>query len=654
MPLQKLVFQPGINKDKTNYSQEGGWYDGDKIRFRQGFPEKIGGWEVQNFNQYLGEGRSLFSYNTLTGDRVFGIGTNLKMYVFAGTTVYDITPIRATYTTGTSPSTDNCFATTDGSTTVVVNLTGHNAVNGDFVTFSGANAVGGVTAANLNKEFQITFINANSFSITVSTAATSTVAAGGGTSIVAAFQWNTGFSIATLGYGWGTGAWSSSTWGSGSTIPIYLNPRLIYQDKFNNDLIFNVSGADIYYWVYNNAFSNRAVKLSSIAGAIAVPKQVNLTLFAPSGHLFAMGCTNYDAAAAAPDYEGTYDPLLIRWADVSANIGPEPEVWQPTATNSAGFLRIKSGSEIVAATNTRQETLVWTDYSLSSLQFLGTAEVFSLQELSNSISIMGPKVIGEANNVVYWMGNDKFYAYSGRVDTLPSTLKRYVFDNINREQSQIFFAGTNREFNEVIWFYVSSTSNDIDRYVIYNYQEQIWYFGNLDRTAWIDATVADHSTALYNGWVYSHEKGNDDGQPLGAPPLPISAFIQSADVDLTDGNQFILTKRIIPDVDFTDSDLNNSVTGVPLDPQVIMTVGVRNFPGAAIAYTDVEGSSLARDVDTATDPATSTAVIDQYTNQVFVRARGRQMSFKIESDGIGVQWQLGSPRVDLKPSGRRG
>ena len=654
MPLQKLVFQPGINKDKTNYSQEGGWYDGDKIRFRQGFPEKIGGWEVQNFNQYLGEGRSLFSYNTLTGDRIFGIGTNLKMYVFAGTTVYDITPIRATYTTGTSPSTNNCFATTDESTTVVVNLTGHNGLDGDFVTFSGAVDIGGILAADLNKEFQITYINANSFSITVSTAATSTVAAGGGTSIVAAFQWNTGFSTATLGYGWGTGAWSRSTWGSGSTIPIYLNPRLIYQDKFNNDLIFNVSGADIYYWVYNNAFSNRAVKLSSIAGAIAVPKQVTLTLFAPSGHLFAMGCTNYDAAAGAPDYEGDYDPLLVRWANVNANVGPEPEVWQPTATNSAGFLRIKSGSEIVAAANTRQETLVWTDYSLSSLQFLGTAEVFSLQELSNSISIMGPKVVAEANNVVYWMGNDKFYAYSGRVDTLPSTLKRYIFDDINREQSQIFFAGTNREFNEVIWFYVSDTSNEIDRYVIYNYQEQIWYYGNLERTAWIDATVADNATGLYNGWVYSHEKGNDDGQPLGAPPLPISAYIQSADVDITDGNQFILTKRIIPDVDFTDSDINNSVTGAVLDPQVTMTVGVRNFPGAAAAYTDVGAGSLARDVATATDPATSTAIIDQYTNQVFVRARGRQMSFKIESDGIGVQWQLGSPRVDLRPSGRRG
>ena len=654
MPLQKLVFQPGINKDKTNYSQEGGWYDGDKIRFRQGFPEKIGGWEVQNFNQYLGEGRSLFSYNTLTGDRIFGIGTNLKMYVFAGTTVYDITPIRATYTTGTSPSTNNCFATTDESTTVVVNLTGHNGLDGDFVTFSGAVDVGGIPAADLNKEFQITFINANSFSITVTTAATSTVAAGGGTSIVAAFQWNTGFSIATLGYGWGTGAWSRSTWGSGSTIPIYLNPRLIYQDKFNNDLIFNVSGADIYYWVYNNSFSNRAVKLSSIAGAIAVPKQVTFTLFAPSGHLFAMGCTNYDAAASAPDYEGVYDPLLVRWANVNANVGPEPEVWQPTATNSAGFLRIKSGSEIVAAANTRQETLVWTDYSLSSLQFLGTAEVFSLQELSNSISIMGPKVVAEANNVVYWMGNDKFYAYSGRVDTLPSTLKRYIFDDINREQSQIFFAGTNREFNEVIWFYVSDTSNEIDRYVIYNYQEQIWYYGTLERTAWIDATVADNATGLYNGWVYSHEKGNDDGQPLGAPPLPINAYIQSADVDITDGNQFILTKRIIPDVDFTDSDINNSVTGAVLDPQVTMTVGVRNFPGAAAAYTDVGAGSLARDVATATDPATSTAIIDQYTNQVFVRARGRQMSFKIESDGIGVQWQLGSPRIDLRPSGRRG
>ena len=654
MPLTKLVFKPGINRDKTNYAQEGGWYACDKIRFRQGFPEKIGGWEVQNFNQYVGDGRSLYSYNTLTGDSVFGIGTNLKMHVAAGTTVYDVTPIRDTIT---SPTTNNCFATDGSTTTVTVNITGHGALNGDYVTFSGATGpVGGVPASELNAEHQITYIDANSFTITVTTASTSVVAAGGGTSISAAFQWNTGFGVATLGYGWGTGTWGRSTWGSGSTLPIYLQPRTIFQDNFNNDLIFNVKDSFIYYWVYNNSFSNRAVKLSSIAGAVAVPQQVNITLFAPTGHLFAMGCTEYNAAGASPDYLGNYDPLMIRWSNVDATVGPEPEKWQPTATNTAGFLRLKSGSEIISAINTRQETLVWTDYSLTSIQFLGTQEVFGLQELSASISIMGPKVVAEANNMVFWMGNDKFFVYSGRVDTLPCTLKRHVFDNITREQASIFFAGTNREFNEVVWFYMSGASGatDIDSYVIYNYQEQIWYYGSLERTAWIDATIADHPTGLSNGWVYSHEKGNDDGQPLGAAPVGISAYIQSADIDIGDGEQFMLTRRIIPDVDFTDSDLNNSVTGAALTPEATITVGVRNFPGATVATTDVAGATLARDVVTATAPATSTAIIDQYTNQVYVRARGRQMNFKIESDGIGVQWQLGMPRVDARPDGRRG
>jgi len=654
MPLSKLIFQPGINKDKTNYSQEGGWYEGDKIRFRQGFPEKIGGWEVQNFNQYEGSARSLYSYNTLTGDQIFGIGTNLKMYVFAGTTVYDITPLRATYNTGSTPSTDNCLATTDTSSVITITLVGHGAIDGDYVTISGAVDIGGVAAGEINIEHVVTFVDSDTLTITVASAATSTVASGGGTSIVTEFQWNVGYATASLGYGWGTSTWSRSTWGSGSTIPVYFNPALEYQDKYNNDLIFNRKDSYIYYWVYTNSFGNRAVYLSSIVGAVAVPQQVNLILFAPSGHLFAMGCTNYDAGAASPNYLGDYDPLLIRWSNVDADVGPQPEVWQPTATNNAGFLRIKSGSEIIAATNTRQETLVWTDYSLTSIQFLGTNEVFGLQELSNSISIMGPKVVAEANNLVFWMGNDKFFVYSGRVDTLPTTLKRFIFDDINREQSQLFFAGTNREFNEVIWFYVSGTSDEIDRYVIYNYQEQIWYYGNLERTAWIDASVSDHATALTNGYVYSHEKGNDDGQPLGAEPLPITAYIQSADVDIEDGNQFMLTKRIIPDVDFTDSDLNNSVTGVALDPQVIMTVGVRNFPGATVSTSDVSGDSLANDVITATDPATSVAIIDQYTDQVFVRARGRQMNFRIESNGIGVQWQLGTPRVDARPDGKRG
>jgi hypothetical protein len=643
MPLIKLGFKPGVNRDRTNYSQEGGWWASDKIRFRQGFPEKIGGWEVETFDQYTGQARSLFTYVTLDGSILITIGTHVKMYVNAGTTLYDITPIRATFT---STDTDNCFATTNTSTTVTATITGHGAITGDYVTFSGATTVGGVPAGELNAEHEITVVNSNTFTFTVSTAAASTVAAGGGTGITAAFQINVGYATATAGYGWGTSTWSRGTWGSGSTIPFYFIPRLQFQDKFNNDLVFNIRDENIYYWVYNTGFSNRAVLLSSLSGAVAVPKEVGKIMFAPSGHLLALACTNYDAGAASPDYEGSYDPLLVRWSNVDATVGPEPEKWQPTATNTAGFLRLKSGSRIITAKATRQETLIWTDFSLSSLQFLGTQEVFGLQELSSNINIMSPNVVAEANNVIYWMGTDKFYAYSGRVDTLPCTLKQYIFDDINREQSDLFFAGTNNEYNEIIWFYVSEGSQDIDRYVIYNHQEQIWYYGTLDRTAWVDAGVTDFPIAVDDGWVYAHEKGNDDGQPLGAAPKAISSYIESADMDIGDGDKFILINRVIPDVNFTDSDTTNSVTGAALTPEVDITVGVRKFPGALPATSDVRGTSN-------TKPVVTSATIDQYTNQVFLRARGRQMNFKIESDGIGVQWQLGYPRVDGREDGKR-
>jgi len=643
MPLIKLGFKPGVNRDRTNYSQEGGWWASDKIRFRQGFPEKIGGWEVETFDQYTGQARSLFTYVTLDGSVLVTIGTHVKMYVNAGTTLYDITPIRATFT---STDTDNCFATTNASTTITATITGHGAITGDYVTFSGATTVGGVPAGELNAEHEITVVNSNTFTFTVSTAATSTVAAGGGTGITAAFQINVGYATATAGYGWGTSTWSRGTWGSGSTIPFYFIPRLQFQDKFNNDLVFNIRDENIYYWVYNTGFSNRAVLLSSLSGAVAVPKEVGKIMFAPSGHLLALACTNYDASAASPDYEGSYDPLLVRWSNVDATVGPEPEKWQPTATNTAGFLRLKSGSRIITAKSTRQEILIWTDFSLSSLQFLGTQEVFGLQELSSNINIMSPNVVAEANNVIYWMGTDKFYAYSGRVDTLPCTLKQYIFDDINREQSDLFFAGTNNEYNEIIWFYVSEGSQDIDRYVIYNHQEQIWYYGTLDRTAWVDAGVTDFPIAVDDGWVYAHEKGNDDGQPLGAAPQPITSYIESADMDIGDGDKFILINRVIPDVNFTDSDTTNSVTGAALTPEVDITVGVRKFPGALPATSDVRGTSN-------TKPVVTSATIDQYTNQVFLRARGRQMNFKIESDGIGVQWQLGYPRVDGREDGKR-
>jgi len=643
MPLIKLGFKPGVNRDRTNYSQEGGWWASDKIRFRQGFPEKIGGWEVETFDQYIGQARSLFSYVTLDGSILITIGTHNKVYVNAGTTLYDITPIRSTRT---STDTDNCFATTDTSTTVTVTISGHGAITGDYVTFSGATDVGGIPAAELNAEHVVTRVDSNTFTFTVATAATSTVASGGGTGITAAFQINVGYATATAGYGWGTATWARGTWGSGSTIPFYFIPRLQFQDKFNNDLVFNVRDENIYYWVYNTGFSNRAVLLSSLSGAVAVPKEVGKIMFAPSGHLLALACTNYDASASAPDYEGSYDPLLVRWSNVDATVGPEPEKWQPTATNTAGFLRLKSGSRIITAKSTRQETLIWTDFSLSSLQFLGTQEVFGLQELSSNVNIMGPNVVAEANNVIYWMGTDKFYAYSGRVDTLPCTLKQYIFDDINREQSDLFFAGTNNEYNEVVWFYVSEGSQDIDRYVIYNHQEQIWYYGTLERTAWLDAGVTDFPIAVNDGWVYAHEKGNDDGQPLGAAPQPITSYIESADMDIGDGDKFILINRVIPDVNFTDSDTVNRVTGVALTPEVDITVGVRKFPGALPATSDVRGTSN-------TKPVVTSATIDQYTNQVFLRARGRQMNFKIESDGIGVQWQLGYPRVDGREDGKR-
>jgi hypothetical protein len=644
MPLSKLVFKPGINKDQTNYASEGGWFDMDKVRFRSGYPEKIGGWLVQTFEQYAGEARLLFAWGLTTGNPLLCIGTNEKIYVTAGTQLVDITPIRVTFTT---TATDNCFGTTNGSTTVLVTITGHGADEGAYVTFSGAVAVGGVTAPNLNKEFKISNVTVNTFEITVATAATSTVASGGGTAITAAFQINIGYENVTAGYGWGTGTWGRGTWGSSSTSPIYFDARLIFADNFNNDLIFNINDSFIYYWVYDTNFSTRAVLLSSISGAVAVPQQVGKVMFAPSGHLMAFGCTEYDAGAASPNYLGAYNPLLIRWADVDPDTGPNPLDWQPTQTNTARFLYLQSGTNIIAAYHGKQETLVWTDTALNSLQALATEEVFGAQEVANGTTILSGNVIASANNVIYWMGYDKFYTYNGRVDTLPCTLRQFVFEDINRQQGQIFFAATNNQFNESVWFYCSATATAIDRYVIYNYVDNIWYYGNLNRTAWVDTGIYNSPLATHDGWVYTHETGNDDGQPLGAPPVGMSAYIQSADIDIEDGDKFMLIRRVIPDVNFTNSETTNPVTGAPLTPEATITVGVRNFPGAASATTNASGVSSARPI------VTASATINQYTNQVFIRARGRQMNFRIESSGVGTQWQLGMPRLDARPDGSR-
>ena len=446
MPLSKLIFKPGVNRDQTDYSSEGGWYSMDKVRFRSGFPEKYGGWTVKTFDQYEGKARSIFTWATTDGSALVAVGTNEKIYVNAGTSLYDITPLRITYTHASVPSSDNCFSTTAGSNYVEILTITADIEDGEWVTFSGVtNDIGGIPAAEFNNEFQITMVTGTPY-IILPTTATSTAVSTGNTNITAEFQINIGPAITTLGYGWGAGSWGRGTWGSGSTIPLYFYARLEFFDNNYNDLIFNIWGSDIYYWVYDNLFTTRAVKLSSIAGAIAVPQQVNLTMFASSGHYVALGCTTYDPTASAPDYLGTYDPLLIRWANVDPVVGPQPEVWQPTLTNTAGYLRLQSGSRIMAVTNSRQEMLIWTDSSLTAMQYLGTTEVFGLQELSHNISIAGPNTVIGINNVVYWMGRDKFFTYSGRVDALPCTLRQYIFNNINYQQAQSFFAGTNNEY----------------------------------------------------------------------------------------------------------------------------------------------------------------------------------------------------------------
>ena len=729
MPLTKLKFKPGINRDRTNLSNMGGWYDGNLVRFREGYPEKLGGWQAATITPYVGEAVKLYVYALTTGAEVAGLATTKKVYIRAGTTLYDITPLRVTYTTSTTPSTDNCFTTNTTAGTegqVLVTLAGHGAETGDFVTFSGAAAVGGITAPQLNLEFEVTVINGNTF--TIQTAGTATSAAtGGGTGITAAFQINIGANTSVGGYGWGAGTWSRGTWGSGATTPIIGDVRLIFMDNFNNDLIFNLNdGGPIYYWTYSAGFGNRAVLLSSLSGAIAVPVATEKTLFAPSGHLLALGASEYSEVSTAgatissitsstttatvttgsahglstndyvylfgqttTAYSGTYqitvtstttftytllaattspasvagsyqsinystgafDPMLIRFADVNADIGPKPEVWRPELANSAGFLFVKEGSKIITGANVRQETLIWTDTSLSTLQFLGTAEVFGLQLLSSDTNIMGANAYANVNNNMYWMGTDSFFVYDGRVNVLKCPLLRYVFEDINREQAQLVYGGTNKEFNEVIWFYCSggpTPATAIDRYVVYNYRDDIWYYGQLNRTTWIDAGISRHPLATSGGYIYAHENGPNNGQPLGATPLAMDSYIESSFMDIADGEFYMLTKRVIPDVDFTASETSNPVTGATLVPAVDMAVAVTKFPGAATQTTDVAGTTLTRGVTTAT------STIDQYTDQVFIRARGRQMSFRISSNTLGTQWQLGDTRVDAKPDGMRG
>lgn len=634
MALQKITFTPGVNRDQTNYANEGGWYECDKVRFRSGFPQKLGGWLRYGVFTIIGACRQMFNYITSFGDNFMALGTNEKVYIEAGGNLNDITPLRATFTTSTSPSTDNTISVTNGSAVVTVNLTGFGSQTGDYVTISGVvgsgvpQTIGGIPITEINANHKLTRVTANQFTFTVSTAATSSVASTGGTAITMAFEIPVGFPIPTYGYGWGTGTWGRSGWGSGSTAPINVPQTDWWFDNLDNDLIMNIRNGAPYYWTRGSlanpttALGTRAVEFSDLAGANNPPTVVMQMLVSQNDqHVMAFGANALG--------EVDQDPLLIRWSSQD-----NPLDWFPSSTNTAGDLRVSRGSRIVRAIPTRQEILVFTDATLNSLQFTGTLDVFALQEVGDNLSIIGPRAVTVVNNTTYWMGHDKFYAYSGRVETLPCTLRNHVFENINYNQVDQIQCGTNEGWNEVWWLYPTADSNYNNAYVIYNHLERIWYYGSIERTAWLDTPLRDYPQAVatdpdtWTGIMYNHEQGTNDDL------VPMEAYIQSSDFDISDGENFMLVKRIIPDLNFTGSTATT--------PTVYLTVTPRDFPGAAYMTESEEAVELS-----------SAIPVEQYTNQVFIRARARQLGFKLSSVDLNTQWQLGAPRLDAKPDGKR-
>ena len=616
MPLKKLTLKPGVNKENTRYTNENGWYECDKVRFRQGTPEKIGGWTRISASTFLGVCRSLWNWVTLQSENLIGVGTHLKFYIERGGAYFDITPIRTTTTLGTNPFTGN------GTTTVTVTAPSHGGITGDFVTFSG---VTGAYASVLNAEFQITVVNVNSYTITTP----SVIAAGatGGSAVSAAYQINVGPEIEVPLTGWGAGTWGTGSWGIGVPSTTRTSIRLWSQGNFGEDLIFGPRRGPMYYWDNTSGVNTRAVELSTLSGANGVPVIQNKIFISDINRfVFALGCNEIGSSVI--------DPMLIRWSDQESAVD-----WTPSATNQAGSLRLSDGSEIITAIQARQELVVFTDSAVYSLQYLGAPEVWGAQTLGSNISILSPNALAIGSGVIYWMGVDKFYAYDGRIQTLPSDLRRHVFGDFNQSQAAQVFAGTNEGFNEVWWFYCSANSTTIDRYVVYNYLEKIWYYGTLARTAWLDSGLQDYPIgATYLGNLVQHENGVDDNAT--GTPAAINAYIESAEFDIEDGQNFGFIWRMVPDVTFVGSTANNPSLTMTLIPMKGSGSGFNNPQSLG-------GSSSAAVTRTATVP------IEQFTNIVYIRVRGRQLIMKAQSDALGVTWQLGSPRIDVRVDGRR-
>ena len=627
MPLKKILVRPGVARENTRYLSENvgptgvngsysaGWYDCDKIRFRSGSAEKLGGWAPFSASSYLGICRSLNNWVTLGGNNLLGVGTNLKFYVNQGGDYYDITPLRDTETL------TNPFETTSGSAIVVVTDAAGGFSDGDFVTFSGATAVGGLT---LNGEYQLTAIGATEYTITAASNASSSATGGG--SVSAAYQVGVGPAVVVPLTGWGAGAWGTGAWGVGSSSTDSL--RLWSQSNFGEDLVYCPRGGSLYYWDASaGVTANRGVNVSTLAGASDVPTKVNITYVSDiSRFVFAFGCTDIGSL--------TLDPMLIRWSDQESVVD-----WSPLPTNQAGSLRLSQGSEIVSNLQSREEMLVWTDAALYSLQYLGAPEGWGAKLVGENVSIAGPNAATLASGTSYWMGVDKFYKYDGRTQTLRCDLRQYIFSDINQSQMEQVVCGTNEGFNEVWWFYCSRDSVVVDRYAIYNYLEDVWYYGNMGRTAWLDSGLQPAPiAATYANNLVNHEVGNDDNTT--GTPVAMEAYITSAEFDLDDGHTFAFVWRVLPDVTFRGSSAQN--------PAIVMSLLPLKNSGSG--YTDpasVGGSNSATITRTVDLP------VEQFTGQVFTRIRGRQMAMKISSNGLGVAWQMGAPRLDLRLDGRR-
>mgnify|MGYP003147494526 CR=1 FL=1 len=622
MPLQPFQFRPGINKESTSYSAEGGWFDGNLVRFRKGYAEKIGGWQKYILASYEGTGRKLHNWVNLAGTKLLGLGTALKLYIQEGSNFNDVTPIRST-----TSADDVTFSASDGSSTITVTDSSHGAQANDFVTFSGAASLGGlIVAAVLNQEYQIaTIVDTNSYTVTAKDTSGDTVTANasdsgnGGGSTVGSYQISVGLDVFVDGTGWGVDTWGSSTWGSTSSLSFNNQLRLWSMDNFGEDLVANPRAGSIYYWDNTGGLSARAVEIGTLSGANLTPtKGLQVLVSDVDRHVLVLGADPISNSTGART--GSIDPLLIAFSDQE-----DITDWEPRSDNTAGDLRCSAGSEIIGGIRARQETLIWTDVALYSLQFIGPPLTFGLNLINEGVSLIGPNCAVNTPAGTFWMDRKGFYRYTGSVQNVKCTVQSYVLDDMNQSQSYQFFGYVNKEFNEVGWFYCSSSATVIDRYVTYNYEEDSWAIGQLSRTAWIDEGISINPIASgkssSTSYLYSHEVGNDnDGSAME------SVFIQSGDFDIGDGEEFQFIKRMIPDVNF------NGTGGAGQAMNAVLKV--RNYPGDSLT----------------TDQTTS---FTGSTTKIDMRARGRQAALRFECDNAGVGFRLGKTRLDLRPNGRR-